>query len=220
MISNILRRNILFLIFLCFSISTFSQKFGVMGGFNYAKFIGKETLRYVRPVYRYNSGIYAEFEYSTYSTFLVEVKYDLRGTRMSDTIQHFINGYYTIKEKLDYITVPILYKLKLADNKFEIYFEIGASASYLIKKQRKMDAFDDNMPLNADYLFPFVNKRLMYDFNLAWGMTFKRYSLELKYTNGITQQYNDKSPLLMRNNTFSLNTYFTIYKVKHKRQLW
>ncbi len=217
---QILKKLILLIIFINYSFFVFSQKYGVMCGGNYSRFIGKETPQFIQPIYRYNGGFFAEFNYSTYTTVLIELKYDLKGTKMSDSIKHFLKGYYTITEKVDYITLPILYKLKLADNDFEIYFSIGASLSYLIHKNRKMRAFDENLELNADYLFPFKNKPLQVDFVMAWGLGFKKFSLELKYSNGITTQYNDKAPLLIRNNSISLNTYFTIFKIKPKRKLW
>ncbi len=197
-----------------------SQKYGISSGFNISRFVGRETFLYVYPFYRYNAGIFAEYEYSLNSTFIVELKYDLKGAAMIDSIKRLTKGYFVVEEKLNYITLPVLYKLRIQDEDLDMYGAIGASMSYLIKHKRDLSGFEEDLQLNVEYLFPFFNKKIQYDFILVFGMTFKKFALELRYSNSVTTQYNDKTPLLIRNNCVSLNTYFTIYKVKPKRKLW
>lgn len=206
----------IFFILIFFNFNIYAQhNFGITGGLNYSKLIGNELkVRQKLPLYLYNAGIFAEFKYGIRSTIQVEFKYDLKGGIFTDSV--FYRGIYEITERLDYFTLPVLYKYKFENKKFDIFLFYGGSLSYLIQSSREYYAVENGVPVNVEFLFPYTTKDYSIDVFAGWGVRYNLMLLDLRYSWGFTGIWGRKNIPIVRNSVISLNFSYIFFKTRKK----
>jgi hypothetical protein len=207
-------------IFLFINKSLYSQnKYGLSAGFNYSKITGRETTADKYPLYRYNTGIFADFKYGENSTIQVELKYDLKGGILKDSITNRIDGFYEITERLDYVSLPVLYKYRFENKKSEIFLFYGGSISYLLKAKRNYYGEDAGVvvpPELLEYIFPYKNKDYSIDIFAGWGFRVNSLIFDFRYSISFNGIYGKKEVPIIRNSVFSANISYIFLKTKKK----
>lgn len=210
---------ILALVFLNISYSFSQSNYGIFGGLNYSGLRGREGAPYNKHFFLYNTGFFAEFQYGISSTLQIEVKYDARGGMISDSIDHFINGFYNVTEELKYISLPITYKYYFKQKKFQLFAFYGGAFSYMTENKRTIYAESSGVPVNVTFLFDYDYKFYSLDLFAGFGFGFKRIGFDFKYLTSINSIYKGKSAIIKRHNIFSFNIYYRIIK-KKKVPIW
>jgi len=210
--------KIIFLIIIGLIINSekiFSQSnYGITGGINYCKLFGNEAPEYQKPLLRYNTGAFAEFKWGDKANLQFDIKYDLKGGILWDSIKHFINGYYEVKEKNDYLTFSITYKYNIKQKNSKIFLLYGGSASYLALTERTFYAESAGVPVDASFLFSYQYKPYSLDIYVGWGVGFNSIDFDLKYVLGMTSVYGGENAIVVRNSVISANMYYKLVKRK------
>jgi len=196
--------------------SSQAQKIGIRGGGNLTTIIGKDVLPYVTPHFSYNGGLYVEFPYTRNSSTQLEINYIKKGATMRDSIAMFYDAYYEVNEKLDYISLPAIFKLKLGNKKFDLYTDWGVALNMLISSKRTLYGENMNMPFNAEGYYSQELKKYEVDAIFGIGMRFKNTTMDIRYNAAISNLYGGDSPFTARNNAVTLNFAVQLHKIVQK----
>ncbi len=207
---------IIFSLLILLSSHSKAQKIGLRGGGNITTIIGSETPPYVTPKFSYNGGIYVEFPYTRNSSTFLELNYIQKGAKMRDSIKAYYDVYYEVTEKLHYISIPAIYRIKLGNKKFDLYSDWGLSCNILVDNKRTLYGENQGFPINVDDFFSEELKRYEIDAIFAIGMRYKNTSMDFRYNSSISNLYGGDGPIIARNNILSLNFAFQIHKIVQK----
>ena len=207
---------IIFSLIIFFSSQGKAQKIGIRGGGNLTTIIGSEVPQYVKPLFSYNGGLYLEFPYTRNSSTILELNYIQKGAKMKDSIAVLYDAYYQVTEKLHYVSVPAIYKLKLGRKKFGVYADMGLALNFLVSNKRTLYGENMGLVINVDDYFKQKIKIYEIDVIFAIGMRLKNTSLDLRYNAAISNLYGGSSPFIARNNILSLNIGIQLHKIIQK----
>ncbi|MBB5334541.1 porin family protein [Chryseobacterium koreense] len=158
-------------------------KFGALVGANYANINGWDSSADPKFIFGINAGMYTYYQFSekiglqleaTYTNFGSDVKFETAGT--------------TLKERLDYIAIPLLLKPRF-DN-----FYITAGPQLLILVSAKENGHDIKESLNTT------------DFGLTGGLGYyftENFGIDLRYTHGMSDIVKDSTFEKLTNNAFA-----------------
>ncbi len=215
-VTNFLLLIFLLSILIISSSQTYAQKMGIRAGGNITTIKGKDVLPYVTPHFSYNGGIYIEFPYTRNSSTILEMNYIKKGATMRDSIEFLSDGYYEVNEKLDYISFPAIYRLKLGNKKFDLYSDWGVALNVLINSKRTLYGENMNMPFNVEDYYSEVLKKYEVDAIFGIGMRYKNTTMDLRYNAAISNLYGGDSPFTARNNIITLNFAVQLHKIVQK----
>ena len=195
-----------------------AQIFGFKGGGNLCTIIGSEAPEYTKPLLRYNGGIFIEFPYSNFVSVLTEINYTQKGAFLEDSLPIVKNGYWQIKEKLDYINIPVIYKLKLSNKDSELFSKWGIAGNILLSNNRDFYAEINGIELPKNMYFQQEAKFITVDLLLALGFRIGVFSMEIRYLMGVSNIYGGDEPIVAKNQVFQANVLLNFYKVKKKKR--
>ncbi len=202
------------LLILVFSSSIKAQYFGIRGGANICSLVGEEILPTASPMLRFNSGLFMEYQYTPYTSFVFEVNYTQKGAFLRDSIPGLESGYYEVNEKMSYLNVPIIYRIKFGNKKFNFYTDWGASVSLLLDTSRSMYSENMGMPIkriNNNY----EQSSKLFELGAVFGigMRYRIVSLDFRYDAAISNIYGGDSPISARHSVFSFNLGLRFFKI-------
>jgi len=165
--------------FLCFfvvlsflSSALYSQglDLGIKAGANFANFTGGDLKGYdFNSITSYHAGFVAELNLFDNFSIQPELLYSTQGSNIHRLDQQ-------IKNELGYISIPVLLKFYLTQNKLSL--ELGPQASFLVTERNKVDTKDTNS----------------FDFGVAVGLGFKftqSIFIQARYVLGLTEVSRD-----------------------------
>ena len=206
------------IIILFFNNICVAQTFGFKGGGNLCTITGSELPEYTKPLGRFNAGIFIEFPYSKFVSLITEINYTQKGAFLLDSLPIVRNGHWQIIEKLDYINIPVIYKLKLSSKDSELYTKWGVGANILLNNNRDFYAEINGIELPRNMYFDEEAKFVTIDLLLGLGFRIGIFSMELRYLMGISNIYGGKAPKLAKNQVLQANILMNFYKVKKKKR--
>ena len=170
---------ILLLVFFQISYSQ-SIKFGAKAGLNYTNTTGSEIK--TEAITNFNAGLVAELSIAKGFAIQPELLYTTQGATYKTATKEF-------KNKLGYITIPILLKINLSK---AILLELGPQAGFLLSEKEKFD----------------VEKSNTYDFTANVGLGLKiteNIFAQARYGMGLTETKTNSD---IKNSVFQLSLGF------------
>lgn len=168
-----MRKTFLFAVLFILGISTLqaqSLKFGVKGGVNFANYTGGNVDGMdFNNITSYHAGVVAEINIFQNFSIQPELLYSTVGSELDGLGDQ-------IKNELGYLSLPVLVKFYLTENKLSL--ELGPQASVLVSERNEVDAGDSNT----------------FDFAVAGGLSYKITNglfISGRYAAGLTEPKKD-----------------------------
>ena len=152
--------------------------FGVKGGVNFSNIIS-EDIDDNNVLTSFNAGVYGNFPVGDILSIQPEILYSRKGGELSYDSE-FISG--KTQFKLNYIEVPVLFKVNVTDN---LSFHAGPYFAYLVDAQVENDADGDTIDFEDDYDNDDFNK---FDVGISAGIgyDFKSIGIGARYNYGFS----------------------------------
>lgn len=168
-----MKKSFFIVVLLILGISTSQAqllKFGIKGGLNYANYKGGAVNNLnIKAITSYHAGVVADIELFENFSLQPELLYSTQGAELEGLSTQ-------IKNELGYLSLPVLAKFYLSENKFSL--ELGPQASVLVSERNKVDAKDSNT----------------FEFGVAGGLSFKitkSIFVSGRYVAGLTEAKRD-----------------------------
>ena len=197
--------------------NSFSQIFGIKGGMNFTTINGSEAPPYRTPYFRFNGGMFLEFPYSKSLSIIVEANYCQKGAQLTDSIQSMIKAYYQINEKLNYINIPLIYKLIIERRPFDVFAKGGIAGNILINSNRTIYIESNGIEIFNNYYYEYKPRRITVDLIFGVGMRLGFITLELRYLMGASNLYGGTNPIIAKHQVFETNILMKLYPPKKKK---
>ncbi|WP_226390408.1 porin family protein [Penaeicola halotolerans] len=156
--------------------------FGIKGGVNFAGFNGSSAVFDSESITSYHAGLFVELGFTEKFSIQPEILYSTTGANIS-----FEDATRNFKNKLGYISVPVMAKFYLIPNRLSI--DLGPQLSYLWDEENE----------------PTLDNSSNYDISVAGGITFRVLGplfIQGRYNHGL----NDiKSDADVSNRVFQLS---------------
>ncbi len=155
-----------------------SPQFGVKGGVNFSNIIAEE-IDDNNVLTSFNAGVYATFPVGEILSIQPEILYSRKGGELKYE-SDFLSG--ETQFKLNYIEVPVLFKVNVTDN---LNIQAGPYFAYLVDVQVKNDADGEAIDFEDNYDNDDFNK---FDAGIAVGvgLDFKSIGFGVRYNYGFT----------------------------------
>ncbi|WP_139958383.1 porin family protein [Flavicella sediminum] len=154
---------------------------GIKGGYNFTLLRNADDNESDRKS-GFHVGVYSE----SYISDHVSIQPELLFSRIGHT---FENDSFKIKQRLDYINLPVLFKIYPAET---FFFEIGPQIGYVISHKEETESFivNNERDYNPDLFNWSANAGI--GFKTLEGFTISaRYNYDLQENNGELNYYND-----------------------------
>ncbi|MFD2827756.1 porin family protein [Leeuwenhoekiella polynyae] len=159
--------------------------FGVKGGVNFANIAGDDSADQDSRTSFY-AGLVAELPISEMFSIQPEVIYSAQGSTIAAIDEdNFLDVDDNIEYQLDYIQVPLMAKIYLADG---LSLQAGPSFNFLVSEEI------DNQPTSASGDIDIVNGANDFEFGTAAGLEYQFDSglfIQGRYTRGFTKIYDN-----------------------------
>lgn len=147
-----------------------SLKFGIKGGANFANYTGGNVDGMdFNTITSYHAGVVAEINIFQNLSIQPELLYSTVGSELDGLSDQ-------IKNELGYLSLPVMAKFYLTENKLSL--EVGPQASVLVSERNEIDATDSNT----------------FDFAVAGGLSYKITNglfISGRYAAGLTEPKKD-----------------------------
>ncbi|WP_324069795.1 MAG: porin family protein [Flavobacterium sp.] len=145
-------------------------EFGVKGGVNFANYTGGDVSGVdFKTITSYHAGMVMELKVFENFAIQPELLYSTQGAELEGLGDQF-------KNKLGYLSIPVLAKFYLTSN--ELSLELGPQASFLVSERNEVDANDTNS----------------FEFGIAGGLSYKitkSIFVSGRYVAGLTEAKKD-----------------------------
>ena len=165
---------------------------------------------------RYNAGLYLEFPYGKHTNIIVEATFNQRGAHLQDSIEHMYEAYWDIREKVTYLNIPIIYKIKINSKRFEFFTKWGIAGNLLIDSSRVFFAETYGHVLTNNYFYNYTPKKLGLDLLFGVGIRYNSFIFECRYNLAVTNFYGGTAPIICRSQVVEINLLIDMYKFKKK----
>ena len=197
--------------------NSFSQIFGLKGGLNLSTINGNEAPPYRTHYTRFNGGMFLEFPYSKSVSLIVEANYCQKGAILSDSIESMIKAFYQIQEKLDYINIPLIYKLKLEGDRVELFTKWGIAGNVLINSNRNIYIESNGIEIFNNYYYEYDPRRITIDIVLGAGFRLGFLTFDFRYLMGASNLYGGVNPIVAKHQVFEANILIKLFPLKEKK---
>ena len=194
-----------FLFLLEFTGVSQNVRFGVKGAGNLLFLSGPEKPTYYEKQYGFSAGGFIDTRVTEYMSSQLEINFTRYNFQFSQVIDNIEDAYFNVKEKNDYITVPVALKYKRGYEIAFYYLSAGVQTSVLINHKR--DVVAKSRDLGIDYKTYYNYKHNWYDYgvNFGVGFQFKPVTIGITYYYSMRNLYTNKDAWEMRYKALSLN---------------
>lgn len=167
-------------------VSAFAQlNGGLKAGLNIANFSGDDADG-ADPIVGFHIGGYLVFDLTDAITLQPELLYNVAGAKYSESGTDPDLGSYTldITQKLNYISVPIMFGYKLGD-KFSI--QVGPQISFLASAKAEFDLKSDLLDFSDSEDNKSEYKGTDFGLNFGLGANFGKFNASARYSLGLSE---------------------------------
>jgi len=203
-----MKKNYLIILSLfLFSNSIFSQdvRFGLVGGVNSCGLYGPDKPQIYDKQIGFSGGVFIDSRFAEYMSSQVEINFTRYKFQFSQEIETIIDASFNIKEKNDYIRIPVTLKYKRGHEFAFYYISAGIQAAVLINSDRDVTASSRGLEIDSKSYYNY--KQNWYDYGLiaGAGFQFKPVTIGVTYYYSMRNLYTKDDAWEMRYKTLSLN---------------
>jgi len=193
------------LFFLLFQGQSQNVRFGVKGGGNLLALSGPNKPQTYEKQYGFSGGAFIDTRVTEYLSSQVELSFTRYNFQFSQAIDNIEDAYFNIKEKNDYITVPLVLKYKRGYEVAFYYLSAGLQGAVQIKQKRDVNATSRDRIIDFKTYYNYKNNWYDYGVNFGAGFQFKTVTIGITYYYSMRNLYTNKDAWEMRYKALSLN---------------
>ena len=208
---------ILFLFFLFIEHKSFAQRdlrFGIHGGINVSTITGPDAPEKVIKGKTMNAGLLFEPRLNNYASLWTELNYNSKKFNFTESIPTLKSSSLSVSEKLDYISAPVMLRLRKGDDIILGFVQLGCEFSILANQKREVIAFEGAIQIPTEPYFDYTPIKLDFGFVCGLGFNLKALSFDFRTSIGLKNMYGNEDLREMRFRTYSINIG---YELNHPR---
>ncbi len=190
-----------------FTYQSFGQdvRFGLVGGIHTCGLYGPDKPKTYDKQLGFSSGIFIDSRFAEYMSSQVEINFTRYIFHFSQDIDHIVDAQFNIKEKNDYISIPVTLKYKRGHEVAFYYLSAGMQVGVLINSNRDVTATSRDLEIDSKTYYNYKHNWYDYGLNAGAGFQFKPITIGLRYYYSMRNLYTKDDAWEMRYNVLSLN---------------